>query len=146
MKALALNFFGWVVNGGWKKLLAAALLAFALKFGYDVYTDYQDLQRERIELVERNAALESARQVNQATIEEQARQRREAEANRQILEIQMREAESRVRELEKLLSDHDLENLAFERPGLIERRINDATIDLFRDIECVTTPGCVRGE
>jgi len=38
-------------------------------------------------------------------------------------------------ELRRILLDHDLTNLALEKPGLIEKRINDATKNVFDSLE-----------
>lgn len=56
------------------------------------------------------------------------------------LRTQLDEAETRVGRLRTLLSDHDLTRLAAERPGLIEERINEATMEVFRDLERITSP------
>ena len=50
-----------------------------------------------------------------------------------------------VRELNDILSRHDLQDLAFKKPGLIERRINDGTSRAFSLLECATgsdSPDC----
>ena len=48
-------------------------------------------------------------------------------------------AEEYQKELLVLLRDHDLTALATAKPGLIERRINDATEKLFKDMQSDTT-------
>ena len=40
--------------------------------------------------------------------------------------------------LRQLLTEHDLTRLAAEKPGLIERKINDSTSEIFRTIESDT--------
>jgi len=41
-------------------------------------------------------------------------------------------------ELRKVLANNDLKKLANRKPGLIERKINDATAKEFRDFERIT--------
>lgn len=136
--------WSFIAKGGWKWLLAAAILSFALKFGYEAYTDYQDLIQTQIELTERNARLANVNAVNNATITQLKDQAVRNEINRSNLEASLRLSEQRANDLERLLSKHDLEFLAINKPGLIERRINDATNDVFNDISCATDPNCVR--
>lgn len=131
------------VGGGWKWVAVIGVLSFALKFGYDVYNDYQDQIALQIAQAETIAKLEGVNAVNDATITAMGVQARENEINRQALSISLRDSESRSKTLERLLSRHDLEFLALNKPGLIERRINNATETVFRDLECITNPDCV---
>jgi len=135
--------FSWITRN-LKWIILASIISFALKFGYDAYTDYQDMIALQIEQAETIAELEGVNAVNEATITAQREQARENELNRQVLDISLRNSESRVDDLEGLLSRHDLEFLALNKPGLIERRINDATSNVFSDIECSTNPDCLR--
>lgn len=132
------------VGGGWKWVLAAGLISFALKFGYDAYNDYQALVARNIEQAETIGELNTANAANTATIQAMEEQARETAENLEFLSSQLLDAEDRVNDLEGLLSRHDLEFLALNRPGLIERRINDATDDVFSDLECLTDPNCVQ--
>lgn len=132
----------FVIGGGWKWILALSLIGFLAYFARDVYVDYQALINANVELTESVAELRSANAVNEATIEEMEQQARETAINRQVLEQTLRSAESRVDYLEDLLSEHDLEFLSLQRPGLIERRMNDATENAFNAIECITGGVC----
>ena len=136
----------FVIGGGWKQLLIGGLVAAALWFAWDFYTDYQDMVAQQVQDAKTITALESAASVNSATIAEMERQARENAINRQILEESKRESERRVSELESLLSRHDLEFLAISKPGLIERRINDATDEAFDRLSCITDPTCVSAQ
>lgn len=57
--------------------------------------------------------------------------------NANLVELQQNLATSEAgrRSLEEKFLRNDLEYLARNRPGLIERRINAATLDVFRQIE-----------
>ena len=136
--------WSFIAGGGWKWLLVAAILSFALKFGYEAYTDYQGMIEQQIQDAAKIATLDSANQVNQATIEKMVEQAKRNEANRLALQNSLNFSEIRVDELQALLADHNLEFLAINKPGLIENRINNATIDVFRSIECSTDPNCVQ--
>ena len=46
--------------------------------------------------------------------------------------------------LEKLFSRHDLDRLARRKPGLIERRINAGTQEVWNEFERITDPRRVR--
>jgi len=59
------------------------------------------------------------------------------------LQRQMQQAEQQVDDLQDIFNEHDLEELARERPGLIEGIINDGTREAFDDLECITDPECV---
>jgi len=56
------------------------------------------------------------------------------------LDTKLNAAEKVVEDLRDLLSKHDLTRLSGKKPELIERRINEATDKVFRDIEQLTTP------
>lgn len=86
----------------------------------------------------RTQTLEDAAAENEATI---ARLQLESEKQFQLLtdlNNNLQNAEQYNRELRKLLADHDLTFLAEEKPGLIEKRMNDATEDVFNSIEQFT--------
>lgn len=56
----------------------------------------------------------------------------------QLLVQQAREAEEYSDELLQLLRRHDLTALTRARPGLIQNRVNNATEEVFKDIESIT--------
>lgn len=103
--------------------------------GYIYYTETQ-AQLEQYAINE--ALLESAVQKNQETINrmnEDIEIQREANTrlNQKLIEF---EREKNI--LSEKLSKRDLEYLAHRKPGLIEKRINDATAKAFDDIERIT--------
>jgi len=51
----------------------------------------------------------------------------------------LEEANIDINELRKKLNNHDLTKLATAKPGLIETRINNATQNLFNDLESITS-------
>ena len=54
------------------------------------------------------------------------------------LREEMARAEDRSTALLNILRDHDLTKLTRARPGLIERRINDGTEEVFEDLRNIT--------
>lgn len=64
--------------------------------------------------------------------------KRQAELNGS-LQVKLSESEGRLNELRQKFLDHDLSNLAMEKPGLIERRVNSGTQNVFNAIELDTT-------
>ncbi len=55
------------------------------------------------------------------------------------LEVKLRKAEEYGDELRATLNKHDLTHLANKKPGLIEKRMQDATDKLWGDLESVTS-------
>ena len=50
----------------------------------------------------------------------------------------MKELNGAKAELQKKLADHDINYLAVQKPGLIERIVNKGTKDVLNDIENIT--------
>ena len=55
------------------------------------------------------------------------------------LQQSLQKAEDYNNELQKKLNDHNLTKLSSKKPGLIEKRINDATSKIFRELEEITS-------
>lgn len=55
-----------------------------------------------------------------------------------LLQTRVRQAETYQSDLIQKLQRHDLTRLTLEKPGLIEKRINDATQQVFKDIESIS--------
>jgi hypothetical protein len=95
---------------------------------------YKDSQARIEALRANNALLLAAAETNQATINEMLLQQA---INQQLLKEltdKLLEAETYLTELRRILHKHDLTRLAEEKPGLIERRINEATRKVFDSI------------
>lgn len=64
--------------------------------------------------------------------------RNEREAFRRAsvrLGSELERATESKRELQRIFQEHDFTNLAIQKPGLIERRVNDATKEVFDGLE-----------
>lgn len=107
--------------------------AWAAKYYYDT------TQATIAQLRENNAKLEVANEENQATI---TQMREDAVRLNQLtdqLNEDLRKSEEYGDELRATLNKHNLTHLANKKPGLIERRMQDATDKLWDDLESITS-------
>jgi hypothetical protein len=119
------------------KLYLALIIAGLLAGAYYIY---KDMEATIATLRENNAKLELVVETNQATIKAmEAQAALIAEANQQF-QIRLQESERYRNDLISKLQRHDLSKLSFQRPAMIEKRINDATQKLFDELESSTTP------
>jgi hypothetical protein len=99
---------------------------------------YQDSQKKLQELTREKAELLITNNAYEETI---ANIQREYEANlRRTTELnkQLRQAELYGDELAAKLRRHNLTRLTLQKPGLIENRVNDATKQIFAELESIT--------
>ena len=54
------------------------------------------------------------------------------------LNNKLKKAEEYKDELTKKLNEHNLTKLSTAKPGLIEKRVNDATTKIFKELEDIT--------
>ena len=54
------------------------------------------------------------------------------------LQQSLQKAEEYNTDLQRKLNDHNLTKLSSKKPGLIEKRINDATSKIFKELEEIT--------
>jgi uncharacterized protein YhbP (UPF0306 family) len=112
----------------------AMLAAIAILLG-GFYWYFQWSQTQLATLRENNAALAVTVDEQKQTITALQVFQRRQNANLVELQQDLADSESSRRALEEKFLKHDLEYLARNRPGLIEQRINAATLDVFRQIE-----------
>ena len=106
--------------------------AYAAKYYYDT------TQATIATLRENNAKLETANQINQETIGKMQQDAvRMSELNNQLT-MDLQKAEKYGDELRATLNKHNLTHLANKKPGLIEKRMQDATDKLWDDLESIT--------
>ena len=96
---------------------------------------YTDTQATIATLRDNNAKLMVAAETNQETINSMARDYAIAQENISTLQIRAQEAEAYQDELAAKLRRHDLTALTLQKPGLIEKRINNATAKIFDELE-----------
>lgn len=99
---------------------------------------YDSTQATIATLRENNAKLETANQINQETIGKMQQDAvRMSELNNQLT-TDLQKAEKYGDELRATLNKHNLTHLANKKPGLIEKRMQDATNKLWDDLESIT--------
>ena len=106
--------------------------AYAAKYYYDT------TQATIAQLRENNAKLEVANEENQQTIKKMGENATRLNALTDQLSADLRKAEEYGDELRNTLNKHDLTHLANKSPGMIEKRMQDATDKLWDDLESIT--------
>ena len=100
---------------------------------------YDTTQATIAQLRENNAKLEVANPENQQTIKKMGEDAIRLNALTDQLSTDLRKAEEYGDELRNTLNKHDLTHLANKQPGLIEKRMQNATDKLWDDLESVTS-------
>ena len=96
---------------------------------------YKDTQSTIATLRDNNSKLMIAAETNQETINSMARDFALAQENMLALQERAKEAEAYQDELSAKLRRHDLTALTLQKPGLIEKRVNNATAKIFEQLE-----------
>ena len=96
---------------------------------------YKDTQNTIATLRENNSKLMMVAETNQETINSMARDYQIAQENMLVLQERAKEAEAYQDELAAKLRRHDLTALTLQKPGLIEKRVNNATAKIFDELE-----------
>ena len=107
--------------------------AYAAKYYYDT------TQATIAQLRENAAKLEVANEENQKTIKQMGEDSKRLNALTDALTADLRKAEQYGDELRDTLNKHNLTHLANKKPGLIEKRMQNATDKLWGDLESVTS-------
>lgn len=105
---------------------------------YSGYSYFKDSQQTIIELQKNITAYETAVKTTNEAID---RMRQDSEQMQELhinLQKQLQEAEKYKDDLSKKLNEHNLTKLSTVKPGLIEKRVNDATTKIFKDLETIT--------
>ena len=111
------------------------LLMLLGSLGGGVWYYYTDTQERLATLRDNNAKLQMVAETNQATIENLQADYKLAQENMEKLAERAREAEVYQDELAAKLRRHDLTRLTLQKPGLIEKRVNNATDKIFSELE-----------
>jgi len=96
---------------------------------------YTDTQERLATLRDNNAKLMMVAETNQNTINSLQRDYELAQENMLALQERAKEAEKYQDELASKLRRHDLTRLTLQKPGLIEKRVNNATDKIFSELE-----------
>ena len=112
--------------------------------GYGGYMYYKDTQERIAILTKNNATLEVAAQLQEETINTMIEDvQRNSELNRE-LQKELQVAERYGDQLRNTLRKHNLTHLANKKPGLIERKMQNATNRLWDDLADITNSNGVR--
>ena len=107
---------------------------------YGGYYYYKDTQ-ERIQILTENSAkLEQATQTQKQTIDTLIADAEKFAKLNSELQAELVRANDYKNELIGKLRKHDLTRLSQQKPGLIEKRINNGTKKLLENFESLTTP------
>ena len=114
--------------------------------GYGGYMYYKDTQERISILTENNAKLEVAAQLQEETINTMIEDvQRNAELNKE-LQRELQIAEGYGDQLRATLQKHNLTHLANKKPGLIEKRMQNATNRLWDNLADITDPNGVQSD
>ena len=105
---------------------------------YGAYYFYKDTQRRIQILTENTAKLETAKKLQDITINTMIEDREKfAELNKE-LGLKLNAANAYKDVLIGKLRKHDLAKLSLKKPGLVEKKINNGTAKLFRSLEVIS--------
>ena len=114
--------------------------------GYGGYLYYKDTQQRIATLTANNAKLETAVQISEESISTlRGDIERNAELNKE-LQRELQIAERYGDQLRDTLQKHNLTHLANKKPGLIEKRMQNATNRLWDDLADITDPNGVQSD
>ena len=117
-------------------LIVVGLLGGAV-YGAKYY--YDTTQNTIASLRENNAKLEVANETNQATIKKMGQDTARLNDLTNQLAQDLQTSERYGDELRSTLNKHNLTHLANKKPGLIEKRMQNATDKLWDDLEGITS-------
>ena len=106
---------------------------------WGAYGYYKDTQQRISTLTQNNAKLKSANDSNTATIQQL---NKNALALNQLIDdlgSELKKAEQYGDELRNTLRKHNLTHLANKKPGMIEKRMQNATDKLWDNLESITS-------
>jgi len=105
---------------------------------YGAYYYYKDTQHRIQVLTENTAKLELAKQLQDDTINTMIEDREEFAKLNKELQINLDAANDYKDNLINKLRKHDLSKLSLKKPGLVEKKINNGTKNLFRSLEVIS--------
>lgn len=120
--------------------LYAFILIFGLlgTVGFGVYREYNDMKQRIETLRENNVKLKIVAEENQKALEQAQEFAVEMGERNSELQVNLQEAEVYTDKLRGKLQRHDLSLLSLKRPGMIEKRVNNATKKVWDDIETIS--------
>ena len=105
---------------------------------YGGYYYYKDTQERIGILTENNAKMMVAKQAQDNTINALIADREKFESLNKELQTKLEQANDYKNKLIGKLRKHNLQKLSMQKPGLVEKKINNGTKKLFRSLESLT--------
>ncbi len=105
---------------------------------YGAYYYYKDTQQRIQTLTENTAKLETAKQMQDDTINAMIEDREKFDELNKKLQSELAAANKYRDVLIDKLRKHDLAKLSMKKPGLVEEKINAGTTKLFRSLETMS--------
>jgi hypothetical protein len=105
---------------------------------YGAWYYYKDTQQRIQILTENTAKLELAKQLQDDTINTMIEDREVFAKLNKELQINLDAANDYKDNLINKLRKHDLSKLSLKKPGLVEKKINNGTKNLFRSLEVIS--------
>jgi len=105
---------------------------------YGAYYYYKDTQQRIQTLTENTAKLETAKQMQDDTINAMIEDREKFDELNKELQAELAAANKYRDVLIDKLRKHDLAKLSMKKPGLVEEKINAGTTKLFRSLETMS--------
>ena len=105
---------------------------------YGAYYYYKDTQQRIQMLTENTAKLETAKQMQDDTINAMIEDREKFDELNKELQAELAAANKYRDVLIDKLRKHDLAKLSMKKPGLVEEKINAGTTKLFRSLETMS--------
>ena len=124
-------------------LLIVAILS---GVGYGGYAYYKDTQERISTLTANSAKLEQAAKLQEEAINTMIDDRAVMQKLNKGLQTKLRTAEKYGDQLRNTLRKHNLTHLANKKPGLIERKMQNATNRLWDDLANITNPDGVQSD
>jgi predicted nuclease with TOPRIM domain len=115
-----------------------AVICLLTAVGVFVYNTYNSMKSQIETLIANNTTLKSVVDEQSTTLDAIEDNQKRQRILITDLQEKMDSAEQDAAELRQIFSEHNLTRLANEKPKLIEDRINDATNDVFRDLESIS--------
>jgi len=105
---------------------------------YGGYYYYKDTQERMGILTENNAKMMVAKQAQDNTINALIADREKFESLNKELQTKLEQANDYKNKLIGKLRKHNLQKLSMQKPGLVEKKINNGTKRLFESLEKLT--------
>lgn len=115
-----------------------AIVALLTTVGTSGFVYVSNLQERIGTLQANNVKLEGAVRTQQETIKRTAEDAKHFQQLNTQLSADLKAAEAGIDQLRSTLANHDLTRLTLAKPGLIQTRINNATNELFRQLNIDT--------